>query len=75
MGFGLVGRQIDRLALDDAQADLVAISDSAGLGIANFPFGGRQGLLALGGPPRCDGDVEGGVDSIWQSDRLIEAGP
>ena len=27
MGFGLVGRQLYRLALDDAQADLVAISD------------------------------------------------
>ena len=27
MGFGLVGRQIYRLALDDAQAELVAISD------------------------------------------------
>ncbi|MFZ5932059.1 MAG: hypothetical protein ACOY15_12710, partial [Pseudomonadota bacterium] len=41
-----------------------------GLGIANFPFADADGFwrwVAL-----CE---EGGVDSIWQSDRIVSKDP
>jgi probable F420-dependent oxidoreductase len=43
---------------------------SAGLGIANFPFEDARGFRRW-----VDVCEAGGVDSIWQSDRLIGADP
>jgi probable F420-dependent oxidoreductase len=43
---------------------------SAGLGIANFPFSGGRDFWRW--VDLCD---SGGVDSIWQSDRIIGAEP
>jgi probable F420-dependent oxidoreductase len=43
---------------------------SAGLGIANFPFEDHRGFWQW--VDLCD---QGGVDSIWQSDRIISADP
>ncbi len=43
---------------------------SAGLGIANFPFEDARGFRRW-----VDLCESGGVDSIWQSDRLIGADP
>jgi len=43
---------------------------SAGLGIANFPFEDARGFRTW-----VDVCEAGGVDSIWQSDRLIGADP
>jgi len=43
---------------------------SAGLGIANFPFEDHRGFWQW--IDLCD---QGGVDSIWQSDRIISADP
>lgn len=42
----------------------------AGIGIANFPFEDARGFWKW--VDICD---NGGVDSIWQSDRIIEAAP
>ena len=39
---------------------------SAGIGIANFPFDDARGFWQW--VDLCD---RGGIDSIWQSDRLI----
>jgi probable F420-dependent oxidoreductase len=43
---------------------------SAGLGIANFPFEDHRGFWKW--VDICD---QGGVDSIWQSDRIISTDP
>ena len=43
---------------------------SAGLGIANFPFEDHRGFWRW--VDLCD---TGGVDSIWQSDRIISTDP
>lgn len=43
---------------------------SAGLGIANFPFEDHRGFWRW--VDICD---QGGVDSIWQSDRIISTDP
>jgi hypothetical protein len=43
---------------------------SAGLGIANFPFADHRGFWQW--VDLCD---NGGVDSIWQSDRIISTDP
>ncbi|MBX3707638.1 MAG: LLM class flavin-dependent oxidoreductase [Pseudomonadales bacterium] len=43
---------------------------SAGLGIANFPFEDHRGFWRW--VDLCD---QGGVDSIWQSDRIISTDP
>ena len=43
---------------------------SAGLGLANFPFDGARQFWRW--VDLCDG---GGVDSLWQSDRLIGRDP
>jgi probable F420-dependent oxidoreductase len=43
---------------------------SAGLGIANFPFEDHRGFWRW--VDMCD---SGGVDSIWQSDRIISTDP
>jgi len=43
---------------------------SAGLGIANFPFEDHRGFWRW--VDVCD---QGGVDSIWQSDRIISTDP
>lgn len=43
---------------------------SAGLGIANFPFEDARGFWSW--VDLCD---SGGVDSIWQSDRIISKDP
>ena len=43
---------------------------NAGLGIANFSFDDAKGFWRW--VDLCD---EGGVDSIWQSDRIIESSP
>ena len=43
---------------------------SAGLGIANYPFESSDAFWAW--VDLCD---EGGVDSIWQSDRIISGDP
>ena len=43
---------------------------SAGLGIANFPFTGARDFWRW--VDLCD---SGGVDSIWQSDRIISTDP
>ena len=43
---------------------------SAGLGIANFPFEDTRGFWRW-----VDLCEAGGVDSLWQSDRIISADP
>ena len=43
---------------------------SAGIGIANFAFDDARGFWRW--VAQCD---EGGVDSIWQSDRIIGSDP
>ena len=43
---------------------------SAGLGIANFPFAGAADFWEW--VDLCD---EGGVNSLWQSDRIISPEP
>ena len=43
---------------------------SAGLGIANFPFSDAREFWRW--VDQCDA---GGVDSIWQSDRIISSDP
>ena len=43
---------------------------SAGIGIANFTFEGPDGFWQW--VKQCD---EGGINSIWQSDRLISSEP
>ena len=43
---------------------------NAGLGITNFSFDDAKGFWRW--VDLCD---EGGVDSIWQSDRIIESSP
>ena len=43
---------------------------NAGLGIANFSFDDAKGFWRW--VDLCD---EGGVDSIWLSDRIIESSP
>ncbi|HTO59345.1 MAG TPA: hypothetical protein VMJ74_16205, partial [Pseudomonadales bacterium] len=43
---------------------------SAGLGIANFPFEDARGFRSW-----VDVCEAGGIDSIWQSDRIIGTDP
>ena len=66
---GLPGARVTVLAGPAASPE-TPMTVSAGLGIANFPFEDHRGFWRW--VDLCD---QGGVDSIWQSDRIISTDP